>query len=133
MANRNDLYGAGFQYPLSINAAVGGVTTATDVESVRASLRRLLDTTPGEDRFQPEYGCALRYHLFENDTDVLRALIETTIRDAVRRWEPRIAEVYEVTIERDTVNIHMLNLRLTFRLIQSQTEDNFVYPFTVAN
>jgi phage baseplate assembly protein W len=128
MANRSDLYGAGFQYPFAFQSATGGVTMASDVESVRASLRRLLDTAPGEDRFQPDYGCALKHHLFENDTDVLRALIETTIREAVIRWEPRIEEVIELLLDADVDNPHVLRVTVVFRLIQSQNEDNLVYP-----
>jgi hypothetical protein len=130
-ADRSMLYGAGFAYPFAFDPNHGGVASATAVDSVRASLYRLFDTAPGEEFMLPEYGCGLKYLLFEQDTDVLRALVETEIRRAIARWEPRIAQVLSVEVTRDDeVDPNTLHVTTFFRLIQSQTVDNFVYPFT---
>lgn len=131
MADRNDLYGSGFQYPFRFSSATGGVERASAIESVRASLRRLFDTAPGEEFMMPEYGCAIKNLVFEQDTEVFRALCETVIREAVAQWEPRIAEIVDLQIARDDsgANPNLLTITVFFRLIESQTVDNFVYPF----
>lgn len=130
MADRNELYGAGLQYPFSWDASTGGLSRASDVESVRASLRRLFDTMPGEETFDPRYGSSLHTLLFEGDTEVLRALVETEVRESVARWEPRIQEVVEVLIEQGQ-DPNSLVLKVSFVLIQDQQLNNFVYPFRV--
>lgn len=130
MSEKASLYGSGFAYPAQIDEATGGYKVASEVESVKASLTMLFETVPGEVFMNPEYGCALRTLTFEQDTEVFRALAETAIRDAVRRWEPRISEVLKVEVEADEDDEHTLYIRIYFRLIQSPTVHNFVYPFT---
>lgn len=127
--DRTSLYGAGFNYPFSFDSTTGGAQPATAVDSVRASLLRLFDTAPGEEFMNPAYGSPLKSLLFEQDTEVLRALAETVVRQAVSRWEPRVAEVLRVDLESDETNDHALTLRVYFRLIESQTIYNMVYPF----
>jgi len=127
--DRTSLYGAGFNYPFAFDSNTGGAQVVTAVDSVRASLLRLFDTAPGEEFMNPAYGCALKSLLFEPDTDILRALAEQVVRQAVARWEPRIAEVLRVDVETDPSNEHAMTLRVYFRLIESQTIDNMVYPF----
>lgn len=130
MADLNDLYGRGFEYPFAFSDTAGGVEEAEDVNSVRASLMRLLDTAPGEQFMHPTYGCAIKTLQFEQDTDVFRALAVTAIRDAVALNEPRIAEVVGVELEPTSdANPHTIKISVYFRLINSQRVDNFVYPF----
>lgn len=133
MADRNNLLGRGMSYPFAPDPNTGGAQGVSAVDSVRASLRRLFDTVPGEERFNPAYGCGLRALVFENDTLVLRALCDTVIREAVARWEPRIAEVVDiqVTVSDDPNDQNTLHIRVFFRLLQSQVINNFVYPFAV--
>lgn len=130
MADRSELYGAGFNYPFDF-APGGGAEGAAALESVRASLHRLFDTAPGEEFMNPQYGCALKNLTFEQDTEVFRALAMTAIREAVARHEPRIAEVLKVELE-PTSEAHPHTIKITtyFRMIQSQRIDNFVYPFS---
>jgi uncharacterized protein len=91
---------------------------------------RILDTIPGEDLMNPDFGCSLGALLFEQDTEVFRSLAETSIRNAVLRWEPRIAEVLEVEISRDDeVTPNQLDVRIFLRLIESQEVLNLVHPF----
>ena len=131
MADRNDLYGRGFSYPFTWSSTTGGATPAAAVDSVRASLMRLFDTAPGEDLMNAQYGCLLKTLVFEQDDDALRAMAETAVRDAVARWEPRIADVVALTIDRkDDVSPNTLTLTVYFRLIQSQIVSNLVYPFS---
>lgn len=132
MADRKELYGAGFAYPAAIDPATGGFRVAEGLDSVRASLWRLLDTVPGEDLINQEYGCALHTFVFEQDTAVFRALCETAIRVAVAKWEPRIAEVLDVTVERDDeADPHTVYISVTFLPIDSQVPENLVYPFNL--
>lgn len=129
MADFNTLYGRGFQYPAAWDPTTGGVAEAEGIESVRASLRRLFDASPGEDRFNPGYGCGLAALLFEPDTVTLRALIDTVVRDAVAKWEPRVATISTLAVINDDTNPNILHVQMAVRLIQSTTVHNLVFPF----
>lgn len=129
MADRNALYGTGFEYPVQLDPATGGVAAAVAVDSVRASLRRLFDTTPGEDRFNPAYGCGLRALLFETDTVTLRALLDAVVRDAIRKWEPRIAAIVSLDVLSDATAPNTIHISVSFRLIRSAVVNNLVFPF----
>lgn len=127
------LLGEGFAYPGGVDEATGGVLSAAGVASVRASLFRLFETAPGEEFFLPEYGCQLKYLVFEEDTEVLRALAEVVVREAVRRWEPRVQDVISIVVEPvSDAAPHVLQLRVAFRLINSQSTENLVYPLTLS-
>lgn len=131
MADATTLYGRGAQYPFTWDSATGGASKAEGVASVSASLRRLFDTTPGEDRFNPGYGCGLAALLFEQDSVTLRALLDTVIRDAVAKWEPRVAAVTTLNVVNDDADPATLHVQLAVRLIQSTTVYNLVFPFAV--
>jgi uncharacterized protein len=122
-----DLTGNGFRYPLMFSDLTGGVAYVRAVESVKASLLRLFDTMPGEEQWNPGYGCALKSLLFEEDTEVFRALCQTAVRDAVRKWEPRVEEILDVFVQEEEDNPHQINLQVFFRLVEGRSTENLVY------
>lgn len=129
MADVSDLYGEGFDYPQDFDGN-GGLARAKAVESVKASLFRLFDTAPGEEWFLPEYGCALKHLVFEEDSEVFRALADKAIREAVYRWEPRVEEIISLRIQGTTdAQPHTVEISVDFKLIEDQTIYNLVYPF----
>ena len=69
-------------------------------ESVRQSIRIILQTRPGEQLMRPDFGAGLQDFLHEPNTLATRQRIRDAIADALARWEPRIIvdriEVWEV-------------------------------------
>ena len=131
MADRNDVYGGGFSYPFQFDDE-GGVAYVSGAASVAASLTRLFDTAPGEEFMRPEYGCTLRNLIFEQDTEVFRALAITAVQEAVARWEPRIESILDIQLERDDeLSPNTIQIRVFFRLIKDQVVYNFVAPFSI--
>lgn len=130
MVERDSIYGSGFAYPFMWDEQKGGAAEASGKDSVVASLVRLFDTAPGEEFMRPEYGCPLKLLVFEQDTEVFRALVTTVIREAVERWEPRVEEVTSVEIE-EGAEPNTIHLRVTFQLIKDAGLYNFVYPLSV--
>lgn len=112
--------GTGFAYPLQLQASTGGIQTAVGVDSVRASLSRLFETAPGEQLFVPEYGSQLKYLVFEGDTDVLRAMCEIAVVDAIQQWEPRVASIQSMVITTDATRNGVLTLSLVLVLVDGQ-------------
>lgn len=69
-------------------------------ESVRQSIRVILQTRPGEQLMRPRFGAGLADFVYEQNTLTTRRRITDLIRQSLERWERRIilnrVEVNEV-------------------------------------
>ncbi len=87
-------------------------------ESVRQSIRIILQTNPGERLMRPAFGGGLERYLHEPNTLTTRRQIRDLITDSLRRWEPRLVldrvDVWEGEERPDTVRVEIVyRLRLT--------------------
>ena len=78
------------------NAATKDIQKITDVESVKRSVRNLLNTNHYEKPFHPEVGSNLRAMLFELMSPQINHLITKQIEHLLNNYEPRcrLVEVY---------------------------------------
>ncbi|MDG5814096.1 GPW/gp25 family protein [Chitinispirillales bacterium ANBcel5] len=106
------------QYPSPVGLRInskGGIGMISANASIRQSLLMLLSIAPGERVMYPEYGCSLHKLAFSVNDDTTAGLAIHYIREAIRRWEPRITilrldakanpqhqELLEITIEYKT-------------------------------
>jgi len=81
-------------------------------ESVRQSIKIILQTSPGERLMRPGFGGGLERYLHEPNTLTMRRRIRDLINDSLTRWEPRIqldrVDVWEVEERPDTVRIEIV-------------------------
>jgi phage baseplate assembly protein W len=79
---------------------------------------------------RPDFGTRLRTYVFAPGSQQYLRLLETSIRDAVRDWEPRVdlddvhAEMRD-DVDRNTTAI----VSIRYRVRQSNTRQNLVFPF----
>ena len=73
-----------------INSATKDIQKLTDVESVKRSVRNLINTNHYERPFHPEIGSNLRAMLFENITPQMTHAISKQIHLLLKNFEPRI-------------------------------------------
>ena len=82
------------------------VTTKSDVEAIKASVRNLIQTKNYERPFHPEIGCQVHGLLFENFTPVVRQVMKRTIEQVISKFEPRITlEAVNLTHDSDNNSI----------------------------
>lgn len=93
-----------------------------DLDAIRASIKAILLTMPGEKLFNPAFGCGLNRLLFELITPATEILAKKTISEQLLRYEPRI-KIQDVSITDD--GVAQLNVTVTFSIVQ--------YPGVVAN
>ena len=78
----------------------------------------------------PEFGSRLKDLVFEQNDEVLKALVRHYVIDAIKRWEKRVVitgvEFDDAPVNKDR---NLLLVRINYRVIQSQVEGNLVYPF----
>lgn len=135
-----DFLGRGWSFPVKPSAS-GRLTYVADEEKVRQSIQIILSTAPGERPMLPDFGCGLHELVFEANSAQLRSAVQVYVREALRRWEPRIEVVdvrvvaapWERTFEGERVALpdwrnYMLIL-IDYRTRNSNTLYNLVYPF----
>jgi hypothetical protein len=108
---------------LGLPDSEGRLSYPTLEESVRQSIKIILQTNPGERVMQPGYGGGLERYLHESNTLTTRRRIRDLITTSLERWESRIlldrVDVWEVEQRPDTVRIEIVyRLRRTNRAQQ---------------
>ena len=71
------------------NTATKDIQKITDVESVKRSVRNLINTNHYEKPFHPEIGSNLRAMLFELMTPQMNHVISKQIENLINNYEPR--------------------------------------------
>lgn len=79
--------GAGFP----ITKTGKGTTIQEEVTLIKSALIQLFNTKPGERVMLPTFGSQLHKILFDPNDVFLQQDISYYIRDAINRWEPRVA------------------------------------------
>ena len=104
--------------------------TTTEHEHIHESIIQILGTSPGERLMRPEFGSRLKSLVFEAHDEVLKGLIRHYIVEAIKRWDKRVI-VTAVTFDQSAQEIdrHVLPVRISYRVVQTQVEGNLVYPF----
>ncbi|MCE5322365.1 GPW/gp25 family protein [bacterium] len=129
-----DFLGKGLRFPFAFARRSGGaqVSTITSIDHahIHESILQILGTRPGERFMNPEFGSHVRDLVFEPNNDVLKGLLRHYITDDVERWEKRVV-VTDVSFNEsaEVIDANMLSVRISYRVIDTQVEDNLVWPF----
>ena len=125
----NSNLGSGLAFPLAVDQR-GAITLVSGETDIAQAISIILATAPGERPMRPEFGCAVHDHLF----DVLDAsafgAIESAVREAIERWEPR-ASVVAVDFDLSARHEGRLDIVLTYEIPEVPGVRNLVHPFYV--
>ncbi|HEY3493719.1 MAG TPA: GPW/gp25 family protein [Polyangiaceae bacterium] len=97
--NQGDVLGRGIAFPPRLGED-GRWAWSAGEQSVRDSIRVILETEQRERLMLPRFGAGVRRFLFEPNTVATRHRIGERITRALGQWEPRIV-VTEVSVEPD--------------------------------
>lgn len=119
--------GRGWRFPLQPDAR-GRLGYTEAEENIEHSLKVLLLTSLGERMMRYDFGCDAARLVFAPGSQRYLGLLETAVREAVRDWEPRI-ELDEVRAELDLREPERVNVSIAYRVRQTNTRQNLVFPF----
>jgi phage baseplate assembly protein W len=125
----SDIIGTGVAFPLGVDRR-GALALARDGEDVRQAISIILSTAPGERPMRPEFGCGVHDYVFDVLDAATLGQMETEVRRALERWEPRI-DVLDVDFELDGNTDGPLAITIEYRLRATNDVRNLVYPFYV--
>ena len=100
-----------------VNTATKDIQKLSDVESVKRSVRNLINTNHYERPFHPELGSNLRAMLFENITPQMTHVISKQIYLLLQNFEPR-ARLVQVNVQPD-VNRNRYRASISFFVVNT--------------
>jgi phage baseplate assembly protein W len=109
----------------------GAVAMVEGDEAVRQAILMLLSTTPGERVMRPGYGSRLHRLAFAPNDDTTAGLAIHYVRQALRRWEPRV-EVLGVDAAPDPDAPSRLTIVLQYRVRASLSAATMTYSLDLA-
>jgi phage baseplate assembly protein W len=128
-----EFLGTGWRFPVLPDES-GGLRYVEGDEDVEQSLVILLQTQLGERAMRYDFGCRAPELVFAPGSVRNLRLLEQTVRDAIRDWEPRV-DVDGVRAEMGPDDDPSLNTNVTlsidYRVRRSNTRHNLVFPFYV--
>jgi len=99
-----------FDMDFDKHPAHGDLTQVKKNTAIERSLKNILNTNPGERLFQPDIDGGLGPLLFEQFNDLTTSRIESKIRQAIGKFEPR-ADVQSINvIPNPKENAYLVNI-----------------------
>lgn len=92
----------------------------TNEESVKRSIRNLINTEKYDRLFQPEVGCRIRSFLFENMSEIVSNEIKSSIKETIEIYEPR-ARIIDIIVQANEAR-HAYDVYIYFQVINSDKE-----------
>lgn len=122
-----ELLGTGWRFPL-LPDETGGLGYTSGEPNVEQSLRILLLTRLGERVMRPDYGSEAPRLVFAPGSEQYLRLLESTVRTAVRDFEPRV-ELVEVRAEAEPAEESRVTVSIDYRVRPTNSRFNLVFPF----
>jgi phage baseplate assembly protein W len=125
----NEFLGRGWRFPILPDDG-GGLGYVEGDDNIEQSLRILLLTDQGQRVMRVDFGNKAPRLVFAPGSVQYLRLLETTIREAVRDWEPRV-DLEDVRAEvdpGDDTETHV-TVSNSYRVRQTNTRNNLVFPF----
>lgn len=124
----SEFLGRGWKFPVQVDPATGRIRLSEYEEDIAEAIRIILGTSKGERVMRPDFGCDMREFVFGVSDDATLRLLEGSVAEAIRIWEPRVEQV-EVEAETDRLDAGKVLLHIRYTVRTTNNLFNLVYPF----
>ncbi len=118
--------GTGWRFPI-LPDATGCLGYTRDDANVEQSLHILLLTQMGERVMRPDFGTQAPRLVFAPGSVQYLRLLENTVREAVRDWEPRV-DLNTVLAEAESTDQYKVTVSISYTVRRTNTRSNLVFP-----
>ena len=96
-----------------------------DLSAIYQSIENIIETSPGERLFNPEFGSFIENYLFDPLDEITAMKIETELIKAIGRWEQRVYILNQFTRATPNHNSNSYDIKIVFRVrgIENQVFD----------
>ncbi len=116
---------------MGIDPTTGVIALSQYEQDIKESIRIILATRKGERAMRADFGCGIHEYVFASINTGTIGLIETSVREAMLVYEPRI-EVIEVDVNTEEAANGLLKIKLDYRLRDTNKRENLVYSFYIS-
>jgi len=113
---------------VQIDPTTGRIAMSEFEQDIRESISIILATAPGERVMRPDFGCGIHNLVFSTMSTITMGLFESRVREALTRFEARI-EILNLEVFSKEPGKGKLEINLSCRVRDTNTEFNFVFPF----
>jgi phage baseplate assembly protein W len=122
-----EFLGTGWAFPLQVNA-LGQVGMSRYEQDIKEAIWIILGTRKGERVMRPDFGCGIHDFVFAVMNTSTLTLVETSVREALTLWEPRI-DLTGVNVSNEKIQEGKLVIDIEYRVRTTNNRFNLVYPF----
>ena len=115
----NTIYFSDFSFDFSPHPKTGDITVLQNDNSIKNSIRNLIQTKYGEILFDTSIGCGLNYSLFDNIDEITKYTIQQEIQNTLSINEPRVS-LSSISITED-IPSHGMYITVFYTTINSYT------------
>jgi phage baseplate assembly protein W len=127
LMNGSGIIGRGWSFPIKVNAW-GGLDWSTGADRIQAAIWIILSTSPGERLMLPDFGAGIKDYVFESNSALVRAKLESAITKALTQWEPRI-QLVSVQASPSPEQDSLVLININYQIRDTNELYNMVYPF----
>lgn len=120
--------GRGWAFPVRVDQLTGSIALSEYEEDIRQSILIILHTAKGERVMRPDFGCGIHDLVFDVVDVAMLTRVETSVRDALTRYEARV-EMLGVKADATDAFNGKLVIELEYRVRQTNQVGNLVFPF----
>lgn len=126
---RRPFLGTGWKFPLQVTPA-GGIAIASAEQRIEEAILLILSTGRGERLMMADFGCGIHDLVFSpNDSSTVSKVVDSVRRSLVKH-EPRI-DLLDVSAETAEGQPNLLLIRVDYRIRNTNSMKNLVYPFFI--
>ncbi|ELY91715.1 GPW/gp25 family protein [Natrialba hulunbeirensis JCM 10989] len=125
----DEFLGTGWQHPVTSDHR-GDIELSSADDDIQEAIRIILGTAKGERIMRPEFGCEIHDHVYSAASPATLNLIESSVREALVRWEPRI-DIVDVDARTATDDPNRILIEIEYHVRSTNSLSNMVYPFHI--
>jgi phage baseplate assembly protein W len=122
-----EFLGKGWKFPVGVDSQ-GEIEMSEYEQDIKEAIWIILSTSKGERVMRPDFGCGIHDYVFAAINTANIGLIESSVREALTVWEPRI-ELKEVSVSTEKADEGQLMISIDYTVRTTNNEFNLVYPF----
>ena len=128
LSENKKFLGIGWEFPVRITST-RMISMSEYEENIKESIRIILETAKGERIMRPNFGCGIHDFVFETINASTLGQIESSVRDALEMWEPRIEIITVNTHPERESSTGKLLINIQYLVRKTNNQFNMVYPF----
>jgi phage baseplate assembly protein W len=128
--NGNDFIGTGWCFPITVNAK-GGINWSNGPERISDAIWVIIKTSLGERVMRPAFGAGANEFVFQSNSSLIRTQLVASIKQALLKWEPRIA-LTQVSANPVPDEPSQVLVSIEYTIKATNELFNVVYPFYLA-